>query len=104
MDAAKFINILKRVCKMKGLDYYRIYTDADTELLIKGAEEWAAEHTQTRQSKFLKMFPEAQVDEGDCLIICPYNVSDSYRKGQERCTSDLSCKECRREFWLQEVE
>ena len=52
----------------------------------------------TRQAEFLKIFPEAQKI-GGALTVCPDGVL-------EYCShaSGYSCLDCKREFWLEEIE
>ena len=64
--------------------------------------QWEKEHpTKTRQSEFLKLFPGADVGETDgCLTLDPCNV---YKKMRKECEG-RKCSECRKAFWLAEVE
>lgn len=54
---------------------------------------WCKEHpAQTRQDRFLKIFPNAKP-----LLICPATM------GYEvKCPSD--CEKCEKEYWLAEVD
>lgn len=75
----------------------------DAEELVTLVEEWSAAHPRkTRQSVFLEQWPQADIDNTGLLILCPKRISadirvtvDCLRKG---------CSDCRREFWMQEVE
>ena len=107
MDAIEFVKQLRRM-KEQGVPKNRfIYpcpghgTDSPEEVVAE-VEEWAKEHPiKTRQSEFLKLFPGVDVDETDgCLTLTPCTV---YEKMREECVGKL-CSECRREFWLTEVE
>lgn len=97
MDAVKFIEERNRMCgtmsEMWGVDAAQI---------VKNTEEWSAAHPRkTRQSEFLKLFPGADVCKTDgCLTLNPCNV---YEKMRKECAGKL-CSECRRAFWLAEVE
>lgn len=63
------------------------------------------EKHETRQSAFLKQWPEAKVDKGGCLEVCPYIISNIHRNAQGFCAkTGVSCWTCRREFWSQEVK
>ena len=58
-------------------------------------------NVKTRQSEFLKLFPGADVDETDgCLTLYPCFV---YEKMRKEC-GERKCSECRKNFWLAEVE
>lgn len=68
---------------------------------VEIVERWAKEHPRkTRQSEFLKLFPNANIDSG-ILKFCPCDVDTDFR-----CPADeeLECSDCRRKYWLEEVE
>lgn len=69
-------------------------------------ERWAEQHpVETRQSVFLKQYPEAEIDDYGVLRICPCLISISHRNARGGCAhTDSDCIDCRREFWMQEVE
>ena len=73
---------------------------------VKIVEEWATAHPRkTRQSVFLKQWPEAYIHENGYLDMCPLQVSVAHRDADGCCaTLDRSCPDCRREFWMQEME
>ena len=54
---------------------------------------------KTRQDEFLEHYPNAKKCK-DILRICPDDVDVDYNV----CESYLRCEECRRNYWLQEVE
>ena len=67
-------------------------------------EQRAAEHpVKTRQSVFLEQYPETEIDKYGCLRLCPELVSADYRNRHGDCINRV-CIDCRREFWLAEVE
>lgn len=72
--------------------------------IVKAVEEWSAAHPRkTRQSVFLKQYPNAVLDKDGVLRICPYFVGgDVSEKYGSLCSTD--CGACRREFWMHEVE
>ena len=56
-------------CKTKGKD------GRDADKIVRTIEQWAKDHpAKTRQSEFLKMFPNAQKS-GRVLDICPKNLN-----------------------------
>ena len=71
--------------------------------VVRVVEEWSAAHPcKTRQSVFLEQYPQADIDNTGLLILCPKRISADIRV-----TADClrqGCSECRREFWMQEVE
>lgn len=99
MDAVKFIEERNRMCgtmsEMWGVDAAQI---------VKNTEEWSAAHPRkTRQSVFLEQYPETEIDKYGCLRLCPELVSSDYRNRHGDCPNRV-CIDCRREFWMQEVE
>lgn len=78
-------------------EYLLKYPDKANEIILK----WCEEHpTKTRQSEFLKMFPNAKIDNLGISILCPQWVS----KDSKCNLQTLCCDECRREYWLAEVD
>lgn len=98
MDAVKFIEERNRMCGTMSEVW-----GVDAAQIVKNTEEWSAAHPRkTRQSVFLEQWPQADIDNTGLLILCPKRISadirvtvDCLRKG---------CSDCRREFWMQEVE
>ena len=111
MDAVKFIKAIKQMLSAGAGDstvqkYISAYKKNDCEGMVKAAEQWAAEHpAKTRQSEFLKQWPEADVDENGVLQTCPALISASHRDQTGGCaTLSNKCENCRKAFWLAEVE
>lgn len=78
----------------------------DPEKMVAIVEQRAAEHpTKTRQSVFLGLFPEAALAKDGVLTICPNTFSPVYKDERGRCKLPYAeCDNCRRKFWLAEVE
>nr|DAH39668.1 MAG TPA: hypothetical protein [Caudoviricetes sp.] len=113
MDAVKFIEERKRLCGTHDICkdcpangntgcMFNLNGGADADEQVNFLKEWVAAHPRkTRQSVFLKLFPGADVGETDgCLTLDPCNV---YKKMRKECEG-RKCSECRRKFWLAEVE
>lgn len=111
MDAVIYIRDMQRMCKshiscngceLKPGNGKSCMEGMDPQECISVVEQWAAEHpAKTRQSEFLKLFPGADVGETDgCLTLCPCNI---YEKMRKECGIP-KCSDCRRKFWLAEVE
>ena len=111
MDAVIYIRYMQRMCKshiscngceLKPGNGKSCMEGMDPQKCISVIEQWAAEHpVKTRQSEILKMFPGAAIGEMDgCLTSNPCNF---YPKMREECSGRI-CSDCRREFWLAEVE
>lgn len=103
MDAVKFLQERSRMYKSgavtPGYDY-------DPIMAVKVVEEWSAAHPQkTRQSVLLTLYPDADLDLSGVMQLCPIYVSAAHRDGNGECKNpDKLCADCRREFWMQEVE
>ena len=122
MDTLKFIEERQRMCKSyydaeKGhcsdecpahdvqcTDLDDLSTDA--EELVTRVEAWSDAHPRkTRQSVFLKQYPDARIDNDGCVAVCPANLSTAYRDKYGACTMrGVACSDCLRKFWMQEVE
>lgn len=76
------------------------------EKMVAIVEQWAADPpTKTRQSVFLELFPKAALAKDGVLTICPNAFSPVYKDERGRCKLPYAeCDNCRREFWLAEVE
>ena len=75
--------------------------------LIPIVEQWAKEHpVKTRQSEFLKMFPEASMLNDEYLNICPAQISSECRDRETGGCYDpgMDCGKCKHDFWLKEIE
>lgn len=71
--------------------------DKANEIILK----WCKEHPiKTRQSEFLKMFPNAATNDKGRLSICPKNLDGNYGCEPE----PGACGECMDKYWLAEVE
>lgn len=118
MDAVKFVEERRRMCKSFGDKCTRcpalkvhenelycavdIRSTLDDTAQVAIVEGWSAAHPRrTRQSVFLEQYPEAYVakstglsDIQPCFIDKTLNPRGCVKK----------CVDCKREFWMQEVE
>ena len=118
MDAVKFVKEYLRMCtKVDDCEDCPVYkTDFCTvpakersqesaEEIVELVEEWSAAHPRkTRQSVFLEQYPNARIDSQAVIYVCP---ADAY--GDKVCPKNeenahMPCRDCRRNFWLQEVQ
>lgn len=117
MDAVKFLKTVDRLCRAKEdcsscplngyacdanlKDVARYYTLESVQDMVQKLEQWAKEHpVRTRQSEFLRMFPNAMINESDgILCITPCNIEGK----SIGCPNGKSCGDCRRDYWLTEV-
>lgn len=84
------INGMKVAC----LDFN--YPDKANEIILN----WCKEHpVETRQDRFLKMFPNAKIDVDGALSICPQCVNKDFS-----CQTEKRCIGCCKDYWLAEVK
>lgn len=119
MDAVEFIEERNRMCKSfggscRGCPAFDAFEGAlclvdqqstlDATAQVAIVEEWVAAHSRkTRQSEFLKIFPNPALDSDGIIAIQPCEVIVDACKdsnGNKR----TNCWTCRREFWLKEIE
>ena len=106
MDAVEFIKQVRRMGKQKGEAICFKLEEKDTEIVEK-IEKWAKEHpVKTRQSEFLKQWPDAEISDDGLPAIspCQLNVLFIHGKAQKDCEDRGVCNKCRRDFWLKEIE
>lgn len=110
MDAVEFVEERRRMYAVGRIKNGLNDFNTKAEDVVKEVEEWSAAHPRkTRQSEFLKQWPEARIDENTgVLTICPAELTKEYRDVKGVCGAHLIetcvCKPCRRKFWMQEVE
>ena len=105
MDAVEFIKQVRRMGKQKGESICFKLEEKDTEIVEK-VEKWAKEHSvKTRQSEFLKMWPDAEIgDDGlPSIAPCQLNVELLQCESQYDCEKRGVCGKCRCDFWLKEI-
>ena len=105
MDAVEFIKQVRRMGKAKGEAICFKLEEKDTEI-VEQVEQWAKEHpVKTRQSEFLKQWPDAEIGDDGLLSIapCQLNVELLQCESQDDCEDRGVCYKCRRDFWLKEV-
>ena len=105
MDAVKFLQERSRMYESgaatPGIGLEDDYTP---ERAVKIVEEWSAAHPRkTRQSVFLEQWPNARPAGDGVLTFCPKRF-DFHILCLAECHSLKKCSDCRREFWMQEVE
>lgn len=101
MDAVKFIEERNRMCGTTSEVW-----GVDAAQIVKNTEEWSAAHPRkTRQSVFLEQWPQANIGGDGVLQVCPAPISESHRNAQGGCGNiHRKCRDCRKEFWGQDVE
>ena len=106
MDAVEFVKQLRRMNEQGGPKKRFIYPCAGQETgspeeVVAEVEEWAKDYpVKTRQSEFLKHYPDARISAHGCLNACPMDV---FSDTGINCNAQ-PCHECKKAFWLAEVE
>lgn len=114
MYAVEFLKKKRRMCSggncdrcslrvgNNGTDYgCRTFVEKYPEAAVAVVEKWSAEHpVKTRQSEFMKLFPDVELED-NIIKICPCMVDT---KIKDKCYSLSPCYDCRKKYWLEEVE
>ena len=114
MDAVEFLKVLGRLCNnyLCG-DNCPLIDSCDDESddgyvrKVQIVEQWAKEHpVKTRQSEFLKMWPDAEIGDDGLPSVAPCQLYKDMEEKDENgvCCKNCGCGICRRDFWLKEVE
>ena len=114
MDAVEYVKQRNRMCDYyvncgdcPASDYEECSSLNGIPNLVPIVEQWAKEHpVKTRQSEFLKMWPDAEIGDDGLLSIapCQLNVELLQCDSQKDCEDRGVCGKCRRDFWLKEIE
>ena len=117
MDALEFIRERNRMCKSfgngEGCMSCPFYKEGNRcmailwkEEMIPIVEKWSKENPRkTRQDVFLEQYPDTLIDSNGVLQFCPTSISAAHRDSNGACKDpERLCRECRKEFWSQEVE
>ena len=119
MDAVKFVKEYLRMCTKVDecedcpvckTDFCTVpakeRSQESAEEIVELVEEWAAAHPRkTRQDVFLEQYPESEIGFNGILAVCPAPIFRSHRNRGGGCSDfHKNCSDCRREFWMQEVE
>lgn len=119
MDAVKFIKQINRLCEaqenckdcplighacdVNTATIMSCYNIESVQKMVQIVEQWAKDHpVKTRQSEFLKMFPNARIDDSGVLLFCPKDFLPVGARNTY-CEKHENCKECRKDYWLAEV-
>ena len=109
MDAVEFLRDFRRMClsydtctdcELRCAECSPMEEDFDQEKVIRVVEKWAKEHpVKTRFSEFLKLCPNASVQEGGCPSLCTQFFDSTVI-----CKDSEGCVECRKKFWFTPIE
>ena len=114
MNAVEYVKQRKRMC-----DYYASCGDCpavkyeecsslhEIPNLVPIVEKWAKKHpVKTRQSEFLKQWPDAEIgyDGLPTVAPCQLNIELLQCESQKDCEDRGVCGKCRCDFWLKEIK
>ena len=117
MDAVEFYKSMKRMCysgemcekcplynnfsEMGSVCDVLLHISDEKASRVKSiVEQWAESHPiKTRQSEFLKMFPDAKINDDGILAFCP----GAFSQKEKYCHKYNKCEECCKDYWLTEV-
>lgn len=119
MDAVEFLKAKNRMCKNERCEkcsfrsfcefsYAEQAENAEDGVAI--VEQWAKKHpVKTRQSEFLKIFPNARTASDGMPDICPIVVDKRSHNEDEEVVAcferdEEKCRDCRRGFWMAEIK
>ena len=120
MDVEKFLKEYNRMCTGRAckdceVGRAKLQANMSTEVVscmdmlkmfpavvVEIVERWSQDNpVRTRQSAFLKQWPNASRDTSGVLSITPCVLDSSKSK---KCSAYPNCSECRRAFWSEEVQ
>lgn len=119
MDAVKFFKTVNRLCKNQSCEECPVYKndmccmvgfDEDSiksiEETISKVEQWAKDHpAKTRQSEFLKLFPNAYLNTITRLLPCSLDKTLKPLRCAKYGYLSITCRcdRCRDDYWNEEV-
>ena len=117
MNAVEFLKVKARMCRAYNCNKCDLYHAAHMEdhsgctgfekefpeKAVEIVERWARENpAKTRQSEFLKLFPNAKVSENGVIAIDPCVIDAKFScPFNDRLSC---CEQCRETYWSEEVE
>ncbi len=111
MDAVEYVKQRKRMCDYyvncggcPADDYEWCSSLHEIPNLVPIVEKWAKEHpVKTRQSEFLKQWPDAEIGSDGLPTVAPCQLNIELLQCESQEDRGV-CNKCRRGFWLKEIE
>lgn len=119
MDTVKFFKTVNRLCKNQSCEECPVYKndmccmvgfDDDSiksiEETVSKVEQWARDHpAKTRQSEFLKKFPDAYLSAITRLLPCSLDKTLKPLRCAKYGYLSITCRcdRCRDDYWNEEV-
>ena len=114
MDAVEFLKARSRICNDNVCEgdcpLFHCCNDRIDDNMVKLVsivEQWAKAHPEkTRQSEFLKQWPDAEIGDDGYPSVAPCQLYKDMEEKDENgvCCKNCGCGICRRDFWLKEIE
>ena len=114
MDAVEYVKQRERMCDYyvncgdcPAGNYERCASLDEIPNLVPIVEKWAKAHpAKTRQSEFLKQWPDAEIGDDGYPSVAPCQLYKDIEEKDENgvCCNNCGCAECRRDFWLKEIK
>lgn len=116
MDAVKYVKTARRLCESHSdCDTCKLYgndgcmfsfMEKEPEKAVQIVEQWAKDHpVKTRQSEFLKIFPNANLKNITRLLPCSIdsNMNPLRCAKYDYLSITCRCDTCRNDYWNEEV-
>lgn len=106
MDAVEYVKQCRRMIA-NDVQIRSVLGGWSAEAVVEQVEQWAKEHpVKTRQSEFLKQWPDAEIGDDGYPSVAPCQLYKDMEEKDENgvCCKNCGCAECRRDFWLKEIE
>ena len=114
MDAVEFLKARSRMCNDNVCEgdcplFHCCNDRIDDNMveLVSIVEQWAKEHpVKTRQDEFFNQWPDAEIGDDGYPSVAPCQLYKGMEEKDENgvCCKNCGCAECRRDFWLKEIE
>ena len=106
MDAVEYVKQCRRMLA-NNVQIRSVLGGWSAEDVVEQVEQWTKEHpVKTRQSEFLKQWPDAEIgDDGHPSVDpCQLHKEMANVEVHDGYCNKYGCDECRRDFWLKEIE
>ena len=103
MDAVEFVKAFRVYCKKQDVNWYEAGAKIlvnQPEAIVEAMSEWIKKNPiKTRQSEFLKMFPNAT----NVLDFCPHAMDSTFKSFCNLASSEY-CRTCKKDYWLTPID
>ena len=115
MTAINFLKEAKRMCTFQDCAECEFNSDefefcigdinpVNIKRIVEVVQKWSEEHPiKTRQSEFLKLYPNAILQD-NVIGICPKTLGEVTESECQEYLTGCDCENCIIDYWLAEVE